>query len=137
VLAEGNMTAKPKTIRDLKVGDTVFVVWQCRRGQPEERTSTETIRKVGRKYAYIERYRREEAFFRDTGESWDGDSRTRINGYGFDVYPCEADYRRKQFELAEKARLSSRLTDRWGRLVDLHPSIVDKLNDILDSEGLD
>lgn len=41
-----------KTLRDLKPGDTVFVVHQLRRSQTEHRTETKTITSVGRQYGY-------------------------------------------------------------------------------------
>ena len=126
------------SFKDLKVGDQIFVVWQRRRGQKEERSRVETVVRVGRKYAYIEQYSREAAFCRNTGRSvHDRDSNARANGYGFDVYLREEDYRKEQFNATEKRRLEKRIVGSYGRLVDLRPEIVDKFNDILDAEGLD
>ncbi len=126
------------TLSDLKAGDRVFVVWQRRRGQAEERAGIETVVRVGRKYAYIKEYSQEAAFCRKTGCSvHDRDSNARANGYGFDVYLREEDYRKEQFDAKEKQRLEKRIVGSFGRLVNLRPEIVDKFNDILDGEGLD
>lgn len=107
---------KPKTIRELKVGDTIFVVQQRRRCSGDERVSTEVITKVGRKYAYFDFHRREMRFLRNSGESEHGTKwnlSIRANADGFDVYLCEEDYRRRQFAIAEKERL--RVTSMTGR----------------------
>lgn len=123
-------------ISELKVGDTVFVVQQNRRGDTGERTSFETVTKVGRRYAHINVHGVELPFYLSTGISAHKACNARENGCGFDVYVNEEEYRQKQFNAMEKARLEKRIVDRWGKLVDDLPShVVDKFNDILDECG--
>lgn len=126
------------SIHDLKAGDQVFVVRQRGRYSKEEQSGIETVSRVGRKYAYIKRRFEEVAFCRKTGMSvHDRDCNARANGLGFDVYLCEEDYRNKQFNDQERARLEKRILGPFGRLVALSPDVVNKINSILDSEGLD
>lgn len=94
------------TLPPLKPGDKVFVVHQRQRGQKEHRTETCEVVRVGSKYAYIKRYRREAAFFKNTGVSVHQDNNARLNGYGFDVYATEQDWLREQHEESEEARLT-------------------------------
>lgn len=129
------MSDKPKTLRDLKVGDTVFVVQQASRGKTLRRCSTEVITKVGRKYGYFGGGNTwEQAFQLSTGASYHGIEGhcTRMNGYGFDVYLCEADYLKEQHDEAKADRLRVRLVDRLGRLVKLTPEVVTKIHAVLD-----
>ena len=83
------------SLKDLKVGDSVFVVQQQTRSCKEWRTSTEVISKVGTKYAYWKSHHREYPFHKDTGISAHKELNTRANGYGFDVYTCEEEWRLK------------------------------------------
>lgn len=132
------MDEKPqhKTLADVKVGDKVFVVHQRRRHSKDARSAFESVIRVGRKYAYLDGYR-ERAFDLITGHSVHGkDDNARLNGYGFDVYISDEDYRRKELELSEKARLKRRIVDRWNRLIDLPPDTVSKIHDILDEAGI-
>ncbi len=122
----------PKTFRDLKVGDEVFVVDQMPRNQDGGRSRTQTVTKVGTKFAYVKRSWGEEPFCRKTGESHHKEWNTRANGYGFDVYLCEDDYRRKVFESSDRAKLKKRLLVSYGEIVDLPPEVVAKLNSVLD-----
>lgn len=125
------------TLSGIKAGDQVFVVWQRRRRQTEERTETKTVVRVGRKYGYIKAYSQDAAFCLKTGRSVHGnDCNARANGYGFDVYLREEDYRKQQRDAAEKQRLEKRIVGSFGRLVALSPEVVDKFNAILDAEGL-
>ena len=128
------------TLLNLKTGDSVFVVQQKSRHVTEERVSTETITRVGRKYAYFKKYSEEEGakFCRETGRSaHTGDHNVRANGGGFDVYLCEADYRRKQSNAIAKRRLEKRIVGSFGGIVDLSPEIIEQFNRILDLAGLD
>jgi len=127
---------KPKTLKDLKVGDDVFVVYPASRYR-EEATSSEVVTRVGRKFAYIDSRRDQLPFCRETGRSHHKCCTVRANGGGFDVWLSERDYRKHVFNFEEKRRLNKRLVGSFGQLVDLAPEIVDKFNDILDSEGLD
>lgn len=124
---------KEKTIRDLKVGDTVFVVHQRRRGDKEFRTAEMQIVKVGNKYAYLQGTWAELSFHRDSGISnHPKDCNARNNGYGFNVYLCREDWEREESHKAEKYRLEKRLISTWNRLRDLPPSVVSSIHSILD-----
>lgn len=127
-----------KTFRNLKVGDTVFVVHQRRRGQTEERSEHMQVIRIGRKYAYVEKHNREEVFCLDTGNSVHKDDTTRANGYGFDVYLCEDDYRTMQRDSTEFSRLQNRLLHpvHSYRIIDLSPMIVTAIHEILDKFGI-
>lgn len=126
-----------KTLKDLKVGDEVFVVQQKSRYQKTEaRTSTETISKVGRQYAYFMDGRWEQKFCRETGQSAHKEWNTRANGHGFDVYLNEEDYHRKQFEAEEFKRLEARLV-RFSNLRHLPPDAVEQIHNILDANGME
>lgn len=131
------MTAK--TIRDLKVGDTVFVVHQLRRGEKEHRAGEKTVIKVGRQYAYLEGGYYDMPFCRDTGESvHKKDSNARSNGDGFDVYLCRWDWEKLVIEKDAQQRLQKRLVKpHWGGLVDLAPEVVDRIHAILDEAGVE
>ena len=118
-----------KTLRDLKLGDSVFVVHQKRRYASEQKMEMKIITRVGRLYAYIDA----DQFFRDTGSSHHGpDSNARANGYGFDVYVSEDAYRQKQHEASEHERLQGRLVDRFFRLNKLTPKVVAAIHGLLD-----
>lgn len=136
-----DLVKQKEGLAGLKVGDPVFVVWQRRRGDTEERSGFETVVRVGRKYAYIKRYRYGdvEPFCRKTGCSvHNRDCNARANGYGFDVYLNEEAYRKEQFDIAERIRLQRRLVHQhWHRLVDLSPEVVNRIHVVLDSAGLD
>lgn len=121
-------------LKNIKVGDTVFVVYQkSRHSQPKEPTLEKVVR-VGKKYGYIERHGREAPFYLDSGISYHKESNERVNGYGFDVYASEEDYRKEKHEADEFNRLQSRLiSDSWRRLVDLPPDAVQKIHAILDA----
>lgn len=131
------MTAK--TIRDLKVGDTVFVVRQRRRGEKEHRTEELTVEKVGRQYAYLDGGYYDVPFCRDTGQSvHKKDCNARSNGYGFDVYLCRGEWEKMFIEKDAKQRLQKRLVKpHWGGLVDLAPEVVDRIHAILDEAGVE
>lgn len=92
--------------------------------------------RVGRKYAYIEYCGSESPFCRETGESIHKESNVRMNGYGFDIYLCEQDWKDKQLAFNEKQRLQKRLLDSWRRLIDLPPGVVNKIHAVLDEAGL-
>lgn len=122
------------TIRELTVGDEVFLVHQKSRGQSEERTAMLPVVRVGVKYAYVDLYGLETPFRRDTGESHHSESNVRSNGHGFDVYLCEADYRKRVAEIDGCVRLMKRL-DCWNyRIKNLSPKAVAAIHDILDAE---
>lgn len=122
--------------RDLKVGDTIFVVkqqdrWRTENDKPVE-TSFEIVTKVGRKYAYFERGRLEYCFCLDSGASIHKDNNARSNGYGFDVFHNLGEYNDKLHQEERFKLLSERLLGRNGRLIDLDPAIVESIHDTLD-----
>lgn len=121
-----------KRLKDLKVGDTIFVVRQQTRSCKEWRTSTETVSKVGRKYAYWKSGHAEYPFHKDTGVSAHKELNERANGYGFDVYTCEEEWRAELHAQSEFKRLGDRLCDRWGRLKPLPHEVVKLIHDMLD-----
>ena len=125
----------------LKVGDEVFVVDQRNRysvsNNRPARTYFATITKVGRKYAYIGVHGRDLPFHRADGTSHHKEWNSRANGFGFDVYDCEASYVKKQAVDQEFARLQTRLVDRWGKMHPLGDDVVSKIHDLLDAEGLE
>ena len=125
-------------MKDIKVGDSVFVVYQRRRhSTADPRTGIKTVVRVGRKYAYIERYHQEVPFSLQNGYSVHKDCNARNNRYGFDVYASEEEYRLKQHDAAEKDRLMKRIVGPWGKLIELPPDAVNELNAILDGHGID
>ena len=125
-------------MKDIKKGDNVFVVSQRRpHSTVEPRTGMETVVRVGRKYGYIERYGQEVPFSLETGYSEHKDCNARRNGYGFDVYASEEEYRLKQHNAAEKDRLMKRIVGPWGKLIELPPDAVNEMNAILDGHGID
>lgn len=132
-------SVKKRTLRDLKVGDTVFVVYQSRRGDKgERRTTHEVITKVGRKYGYFGSDRFERPFCLCTGKSHHStDCNARANAFGFDVYRHEVDYTKEQRDASELKRLRSRLFDEYQRsgLVALSPDVVEKIHAVLDHAG--
>lgn len=133
--------SKISRLRDLGVGDTIFVAnqnsrWEKRQDLPRE-TSTQTITRVGRKYAYFQDGREEKKFDRKTGVSWHSpDSNARANGYGFDVYLDEQTYAKTLHEQAEAKRLQTRLVGSFGQIYELSPSAVQRIHQILDEEGI-
>ena len=122
------------TLFDLRPDSQVFVVHQRpRHSDQQERSGLMSVSRVGRKYGYIEMYRREERFDLTTGCSVHGDCNARANGYGFDVYVSEDEYRRKQRADSERQRLQDRLVDRFGQLKrDISDGAVSAINAILD-----
>lgn len=125
---------QPKTFRDLKPGDKVFVVEQLSRRSSGQKKTTETIVKIGRKFAYLESGYRERKFCLDTGHSVHGDNdHVRYNGFGFDVYLSESEYDVKQRQSDEKARLFERMVNRWGWFIELPPNVVREIHTLLDS----
>lgn len=127
-----NMTTT-KTIRDLKVGDTVFVVHQKKRTEKEHRTEERTVIKVGRQYAYLAGGYYDMQFSRETGQSVHlKDCNARNNGYGFDVYLSRGDWEKLVADTDAKQRLQKRLVKSYGTLVDLPPEVVGRIHAILD-----
>lgn len=121
-------------LKNIKVGDTVFVVYQKTRYSAPKEPTLEMVVRVGKKYGYIKRYGQEAAFYIDSGVSHHKDSNARANGYGFDVYASEEDYIKERHEADEFRRLQDRLcADRRGPLMSLPADAVQKIHAILDS----
>ena len=130
------MTMTAKTLRDLKVGDTVFVVHQLLRTKKEHRTEEKTVIKVGRQYAYLAGGYYDMQFSRETGASvHPKDCNARANGYGFDVYLSRCDWEKLVADTEAKQRLQKRLVRCYGTLVDLSPEVVGRIHAILDDAG--
>ena len=123
----------------LQVGDTVFVVhglpsWAARQGK-EPRTETKEVIKKGRLYGYIEHYGREAKFSLETGWSVHGDGNARDNGFGFDVYATENEYREKMAGKKLRNDLMKRLciqSHNAGKLQNAPIHIVSAMHDLLD-----
>ena len=130
---------KPVTdLTGLKVGDTVFVVHQRRRGDTEDRTEEMIVHSVGIKYAYVRRYDISLPFCKKTGVSvHNPNHNARRNGCGFDVYRKAEDWILMKTTEDELARLKPRLVDSWGRPHPFSLDVVMKIHAILDAEGLD
>lgn len=125
--------AKPQMkFRDLKVGDTVFVVYQKRRGDKECKTETLPVVKVGRKYGYIDRYCRQESFCLNSGKSV-------YSYFRFDVYHSEAEFRQHEHTRTEFRRLAERIVLPYSsrHIVDLPHDAVVAIHKILDDAGID
>lgn len=91
---------------------------------------------MGRKYAYYDGGYQEFKFCRETGVSVHSrDSNARVNGWGFDVYLSEMDWREKEYRKARVEALNKRLYGRF-KLNDLPHEVVEEFHHILDEEGL-
>lgn len=119
----------------LKVGDSIFVVQQKKRGDTEHQTSHEIVSKVGVKYAFFvdAKWGTEYKFCKHTGQSAHSrDSNARSNGYGFDVYLSGDEWLAETHAHDEHRRLSDRICDRWGRLKPLPHEAVVAIHKIID-----
>lgn len=128
-------------LKDLKVGDKVFVVWQRDRYQQRNntphKTAVELITMVGRKYAYIKQGSFDTPFDKSTGVSQhDPNQNARQNGFGFDVYHTESDWMKEQHEYHEYKRLKLRLNVSDMHFIKLKPETVEQLHKVLDDAGV-
>lgn len=127
------------SLKDIKVGDEVFVVNQNSRYRNRENlppvTYSAFVTKVGRQYGYIG----DKKFSLDTGYSQHPpDSNARVNGYGFDVYISQEAYEKKLWDRLNYDRLKDRLVSRgWTGLIELPPSAVEAIHAILDEHQID
>ena len=125
-------------LRELKVGDTVFIVPQKRRHCERESGFEGIVSAVGRKYATAKntsgQWIREFTFHRDSGCSKeDPNSNARVNGYGFDVYSSESDYNIKLHQSQRMASLLNRLDCGYqSKARKLTPEAVEAIHSILD-----
>ena len=125
------------SLKDLQVGDKVFVVRQKGRRAVEEQTSFEVITKIGRKYGYI----KSGSFSLDNGQSVHNESYVRINGYGFDVFSTEAEYRQQELVKEKIRNLETRLSSLLdngmsARLKSIPLDAVDALLQVMDDFGI-
>lgn len=127
-----------KTLRDVKVGDTICVVWQRSERDPNPPVIEErVVEKVGNKYLYFKQHGwRTVKIDRDTGESVHNEPNVRANGYGCDAYICEADYIHEQTVKQHLEDLEKRLISdnyfRNGINKDLPHDVVMKIHAVLD-----
>lgn len=126
---------------NLKVGDKVFVVQQQTRYRRDRNippeTSTETVAKVGRLYGYYESSgRRLRPFHLSNGESAHKEYNERANGYGFDVYATEDEYKAKILADELFLELKIRLTSGYYGIVPLPHEVVVEIHRILDKYGV-
>jgi len=124
------------TLRNIQVGDTVFVVNQQRRHSTTQPIGRyEIVFRVGRKYGFIQRGSCEERFTLDTGHSAHTDCNARANGLGFDVYVSEEHYQKQRHAQTERQRLRERIVTHHGSL---SPKLSDKtvaaIHEILDRD---
>ena len=94
--------------KNLQVGDRVFVVTTA----TIPTCGSYNITRIGKKYAYIRRFGKEEPFCKVTGTSIDPhNSNARVNGRGFDVYASKQDWEAKQLALNKQQQLQKRLVN--------------------------
>jgi hypothetical protein len=129
----GDVVVDKKTLADLKPGDTVFVVMQKRR-HLDRCTRLEPITRMGRKFGYISLWGNDLPFCLKTGQSHHKDSVDRMNGLGFDVYLCEADYKAYAHNEAERERLRKRLDSAMDYVRGWSPEFIRRLHAALDKE---
>lgn len=121
-----------KTLRDLKPGDTVFVV-------PKKRchvSGEHVIAKIGNKYGYIDTQYGNPKFNLETGNSADTGSNDHANGYGYRVFLSEDEYNKYAWEQERFEDLALLLCLPWNRhsLKQLPPHVVEAIHDILEKE---
>jgi hypothetical protein len=125
-------------LRDVKIGDTVWIVPQRRRHSNQDPGFPAKVSNVARKYAFAYRVDGKWAnpywFHRNNGASKEQpDSNARVNGMGFDVYHSEDEFKKETVEMQEKNALLNRLDNCYGREVrKLPPEAVREITAILD-----
>jgi hypothetical protein len=130
-----------KQLKNLKVGDEVFVVPQIdshRRCRGEERQGSHLpVVKVGRQYGYIRRHYKEEPFCLKNGHSHhpDGSGNQRANGWGFDVFVNELDWIRFKEDSEQRKLLGSKF-NRCYFIDKLPEGLAEKINKLLEEVGL-
>lgn len=129
-----------KTLRDVKAGDTICVVWQRTIHDTSPPVVEEkVVEKVGNKYLYFKRHGWDIKIDRDTGASVHQDHCVRANGRGCDAYVCEADYIYEQTVKQQLDDLEKRLIGRgishYGIYKTLPHEVVMKIHAVLDEAG--
>ena len=128
-----------KTLRDVKVGDTICVVWQ----RPDRSNSApiieeRVVEKVWTRYLYFTRHGWNIIKIdTNTGESVHDDTCVRSNGRGCNAYVSESVYLQEQEAKKQFAALERRLTDRsyYGLRKDIPHRVVMKIHAVLDEAG--
>lgn len=129
-------------LRDVQVGDTVWIVPQKRRHGNQEPGFIAVVSNVARKYATAKHdegnWNRAYEFVRENGNSKETpDSNTRVNGYGFDVYHSECEVMEKERQSQIRNSLPDRLVDRWSRLKKMPIACVEQIHRILNEYGVE
>ena len=118
---------------NLKAGDTVYVVPQKSRSGSDRTPYTATVSRIGRWYGYIAKSTGEMRFHLDTGASYDKDGIARVNGFGFDVYATEHEYKQEADDWYQYERLKARL-GAGSSMNKLSADAVRKIHAILDDD---
>jgi hypothetical protein len=129
-------------LRDVKVGEAVFVVPQKRRHGNQEPGFIAVVSNVARKYATASHdegnWNRIYEFVRESGASKEGpDSNARVNGFGFDVYHSESEFLEAQRQHQIRTSLPGRIIDRWGRLQIMPIACAEQIHAILNEYGVE
>lgn len=128
-----------KTLRDVKAGDTICVVWQ----RPDRSNSApiieeRVVEKVGTRYLYFTRHGWNIIKIdMDTGMSVHDDTCVRSNGRGCNAYVNESVYLQEQEAKKQLTALERRLTGRanGGLLAGIPHRAVMKIHAVLDEAG--
>jgi len=129
-------------LRDVTVGQSVFIVPQKSRHAKQEQGFAAVVTKIGRKYATATatdgKWKREYEFNREFGSSKEKpDSNVRVNGFGFDVYHDVAEVVEQERQRQVRALLPARLVNRWGSLKDIPFECVEKIHALLTDYGVE
>jgi hypothetical protein len=129
-------------LRDVKVGDAVFVVPQKQRHGNQEPGFIAVVSKVARKYAIANHnkgnWNRIYEFVRESGASKESpDSNLRVNGFGFDVYHSESEFFEAQRRHQIRTSLPGRIVDRWGRMKIMPHACIERIHAILNEYGVE
>ncbi len=125
-------------LRDVKVGDTVWIVPQKRRHSSQDPGFSATVSNVARKYAFAyridDKWMKPYWFHRESGASKEEkDSNARANGFGFDVYHSESEYLKELQAANEKEAFVRRLDRGFScEIRKLPPEAVREITAIFD-----
>lgn len=126
----------PRKFGHLKPGDLVLVVTQKHRFH-NRRAEFVPLTRVGRRYGYVDRYSREQAFDLKTGQSiHSSNSNVRSYGGGFDVFLGVDDFRRAEVELANDRALRAFLRDaHYSSVLNGSPALMADMITLLQRHG--
>ena len=122
-------------LRDVKVGDVVYVVAQSNSASFEW-----SVARVGRKYGYLKLNKwSEDPFDLSTGYSHhDPNHNVRVHKRGFDVYRSKEEYEKFAAKKASELRLCRRLAPRHSYAVEtsnMPSELVAELHEVLDKHN--